>query len=68
MQNYGKTSPGDMVNMYLFTPNLALICVTGSAKTGFTDDGRLARDNCSSAMQQNKAELKLKAQGIWRSA
>ncbi len=52
-----------MVTRYLFPPNLALICVMGSAKTGFMDDERLASDNCSSAMQQNKAELKTKSPG-----
>ncbi len=39
-----------------FPPNLALICLTGSEKTGFMDDGRL-RDDSSSAGQYHKAEL-----------
>ncbi len=47
--------------------NLALIYMTGSEKTGFTDDGRSTdgrtdderpRDDISSAVQQHKAELK----------
>ncbi len=45
-----------MAKRYL-SPNLALICLTGSEKTGFTDDGRQTtddgrpRDDSSSAVQ-----------------
>ena len=71
MQNFNKQPKwsGDMVKLQAFPPNLALICLTGSENTGFTDDvrrttydgrtddGRL-RDDRSSAVQQQKAELK----------
>ncbi len=53
---------GDMVKG-TFPPILALICLTGSEKTGLTggrrtDVGRLLDDR-SSAVQQHKVELKI---------
>ncbi len=61
MQNFEKRKKwsGD-VEKGTFPPNLALICMTGSEKTGFTDDGRTdgrrtddgrPRDDSSSAVQ-----------------
>ncbi len=63
MQNFEKKKwSGDMVKRYLFHQNLALICLTGSEKTGFTDDGRTddgrLSDDSSSAVQWHKAVLK----------
>ncbi len=54
-----------MVKRYL-SQHLALICLAGSEKTGFTDDGRATDDErqrddsiCSSAVQYHRAELKI---------
>ena len=44
-----KKMSEDMVKIN-FPPNLALVCLKGSEKTCFTDDGR-PRDASSSAMQ-----------------
>ncbi len=51
MQNFKKQNKNGLETWRkgTFPPNLVLICMTGSEKTGFTDDGR--RDDSSSAVQ-----------------
>ncbi len=46
MQNFEKKKKNGMEiwRKGTFPPNLALICMTGSEKTGFTDDGRTTDD------------------------
>ena len=45
IQNFEKQKNGlGIWRKGTFPPNLALICITGSEKTGFTDDGRRATD------------------------
>ncbi len=59
MRNFEKQTKNclEIWRKCIFPPNLALICMTGSEKTGFTDrtDGRTddgrPRDDSSSAVQ-----------------
>ena len=57
MQNFEKTNKKIVWRWWkgTFPPNLALICLTDSEKTGFTDDGRTddgrPRDDSSFAVQ-----------------
>ena len=58
MQNFEKKNGLEICRKGTFPPNLALICMTGSEKTGFTDDGQTdgrtdgrPRDDSSSAVQ-----------------
>ncbi len=57
MQNFEKQQKNGLEIWWkgTFPPNLALICLTGSEKTGFTDDRRTddgrTRDGSSYAVQ-----------------
>ena len=64
MQNFLKKDGLEIWWKSTFLPNLVLICLTGSEKTGFTD-GR-PRDDSSSTVQWHKAELKMTLPTSWK--